>query len=77
MLVIAEVNNSGSNTDEHEETDESEFEEENEEGSEVDEDFVNNLKTALGSAAAHTDGNSDMVLKFLKVLVEAKLGEDN
>ncbi|VDK81297.1 unnamed protein product [Litomosoides sigmodontis] len=54
------VNNNDSNTGEHEETDESEFEEENEEGSEVDEDFVNNLKTALGSAAAHSDDNSDM-----------------
>uniref|UniRef100_A0A2K6WEW9 Uncharacterized protein n=1 Tax=Onchocerca volvulus TaxID=6282 RepID=A0A2K6WEW9_ONCVO len=38
-------------------TDESEFEDE--EGNEVDEEFVNKLKTALGSAAARSDDDSD------------------
>uniref|UniRef100_A0A1I7VUK5 DNA polymerase V n=1 Tax=Loa loa TaxID=7209 RepID=A0A1I7VUK5_LOALO len=54
-----EMNNNGDIMDRDEETDDSEFEEEDEEESEVDEEFVNNLKTALGSVAACSDNDSD------------------
>uniref|UniRef100_A0AAF5PMZ6 DNA polymerase V n=1 Tax=Wuchereria bancrofti TaxID=6293 RepID=A0AAF5PMZ6_WUCBA len=55
----SEINNNDDITNEHEETDESEFEEEDEGETEVDHEFVNNLKKALGSAAAHSDDDSD------------------
>ncbi|VDK73740.1 unnamed protein product [Onchocerca ochengi] len=52
-----EINSNGNVTNHQDETDESEFEDE--EGNEVDEEFVNKLKTALGSAAARSDDDSD------------------
>ncbi|VIO92726.1 conserved hypothetical protein [Brugia malayi] len=55
----SEINNNDDITNEHEETDESEFEDEDEGETEVDHEFVNNLKKALGSAAAHSDDGSD------------------
>ncbi|MCP9263556.1 GABA-gated chloride channel 1 [Dirofilaria immitis] len=54
-----EINNNGNIMDQQEETDESDFEEEDEEKSEVDEEFVNNLKSALGSAAARSDNDDE------------------
>uniref|UniRef100_A0A915PSG0 Gamma-aminobutyric acid receptor subunit beta n=1 Tax=Setaria digitata TaxID=48799 RepID=A0A915PSG0_9BILA len=54
-----EIINNGGAIERHEETDVSEYDEENEEESEVDEEFISNLKSALGPAAERSDDDSD------------------